>query len=618
MNLMLKDQGVDLVGASPTSKGKALTEWYVKNIANHIDKITDEGSINEGIECDGNNDLGIDFIYEKDDNSFWICQSKYLGEKTSLKKDAISDFFQIHRRIFDKDARSSANQQVQNLLPDINSKPSITFVLLINKKITARNEAEFNRLNRQVSREENAEKYQWRLVDLPKVKESYHEIHTPTEIGTVKIPILREERYIDLSDQISTNGKDYKTIVTVIDGNTLKGLYKEHKTALFNHNIRGFLGNSIDKNKTIQKTLKETPELFYLYNNGISAICKKMEISNTPKEIVCEGFSIINGAQTSCCIGDFQDTDNLKKVKVLIRITEAGNNENAKELNKNIVKYNNTQNVIRDADFRSNDTMQVMLQERFRDGQYRCKVGSKSKVLEYMPKRIKPDSAKKTISLENMARMLYSFNIAFGGRDLGQNNGEKEISPPSSDDLHPQSTVLFDDNDGGFYQKMFGRETDQIHQKKAEEFAAIAMLDIYLNDRIKEDAKKVKEDIKLHSNSEIKNLDKHEDDLLYGMVYRSRKHFLRAFGYMIRNFYSSEQQETIRKEIINGNAFKEGGFVANLYKKVARVIHSTLFHESRKGSFNFLLWDRSYSGAKSLITALNYIYRQEHEDLPKT
>ncbi|WP_425459651.1 AIPR family protein [Hankyongella ginsenosidimutans] len=81
----------------------------------------------------------------------------------------------------------------------------------------------------------------------------------------------------------------------------LAALHKLHDKALYERNIRNFLGKTTDVNRAIRDTLTEKPELFQYLNNGVTALCERIEPKNgTAKEKVFSlgGVSIVNGAQT--------------------------------------------------------------------------------------------------------------------------------------------------------------------------------------------------------------------------------------------------------------------------------------------------------------------------------
>ena len=78
-------------------------------------------------------------------------------------------------------------------------------------------------------------------------------------------------------------------------------LHKIHGKVLFEKNIRNYLGSS-DVNKAIDKTLKEAPDHLFFLNNGITAICDKIDPftkgSKDKQNFHVNGFSVVNGAQT--------------------------------------------------------------------------------------------------------------------------------------------------------------------------------------------------------------------------------------------------------------------------------------------------------------------------------
>lgn len=595
VNKILTESGQTPEQAKTAEKGRAFTEFYIKEIARYLDNITDEKLVEDGLECDRRSDIGLDFIYAKDDNDFWICQSKYVGRDGSLSEGTITAFFGLHERIFDKESRRKSNKNVQELLPPIGNNSYITFVLLTNGKASDTNREEFDRLRKKAEKDKNAENYAWRLVDLHQIKEDYlNVISSDGKYPKVSIPIPGgKEGYIDLSHKIFQEGKNYKTFVTVINGNILKDLCGRYRDSLFHHNIRGFLGTK-GKNRKIRETLETEPELFYLYNNGISATCTELNIDDSDSKgkgvkLLCKDFSIINGAQTACSIRSFSDTDNLKKVNILIRITQTEILKKSKKgLNRNIVEYNNTQNNIKDADFRSNDDVQVMLENEISRGKYLYKIGKNPGVLSYMRKRADTKgSRKKHIGIEKMARALYAFNFAFLG-------GEEQRF-----DLHPASKVLFDID--GLYTKLFGA-ADEMSKTKVKEFAAIAMLDTYLNERIKLESNAYKKGVK------DKTI---EEDNSMEMTYRSG-HFLRSFGYILRTFYP-ESKEKILKKIADGDFLEEGKFVSVLYEKVKDRISLAVTMELERDDFNFRDWQRNYKHVTVLMKGLKTLGKE----LPK-
>lgn len=158
-------------------------------------------------------------------------------------------------------------------------------------------------------------------------------------------------------------GSNWKAFQTCIKGQQLYSLYKNYLDDLFSANPRRFLG--IDRrakskiiNAGIKKTAEENPENFWAYNNGITALTHSYSIEDD--NLVCNGISIINGAQTTGSIGSLanEPSDNLY---VSIRIIECTDGDTIKA----IIDNNNKQNEMLPSDFRSNDSVQKRLRKEF-------------------------------------------------------------------------------------------------------------------------------------------------------------------------------------------------------------------------------------------------------------
>jgi hypothetical protein len=162
---------------------------------------------------------------------------------------------------------------------------------------------------------------------------------------------------------LEETGEEWTAILTTVPGDWIRELHKRHGDQLFSANYRDFLGTvtrSGNINYQIAQTAQSEPANFWVYNNGITAITHELEAGPPPR---IRGISIINGAQTTGALGEAIESAT-KGTKVLIRIVES----QSKELVDKIILYNNTQNEIKPADRRSNDSTQVRLRQDF--GEY--------------------------------------------------------------------------------------------------------------------------------------------------------------------------------------------------------------------------------------------------------
>ena len=174
--------------------------------------------------------------------------------------------------------------------------------------------------------------------------------------------IVTDEFEIPVSSHFIETGSDWSAVSTVVDGNWLADQLRKYGNDLFSANIRGYLGSrEIDANinNGIKKSANEEPSRFFVYNNGITALLidYKIDEKNVMK---FHGLSIVNGAQTTGSLANAADKLDAG-LRVPIRLVKA----QTEDVIEKIVKYNNSQNKIEAADYRSGDLTQQRLREEF-------------------------------------------------------------------------------------------------------------------------------------------------------------------------------------------------------------------------------------------------------------
>jgi hypothetical protein len=143
--------------------------------------------------------------------------------------------------------------------------------------------------------------------------------------------------------------------------------YSQHGAELFAENIRVVIPRS-DINEGILRTIREDPEAFGYYNNGITILSEDIQVGAGGLLNRETGFfrlsraSIVNGAQTVSTLGSALGTDfetNLSRAFVLVRCVEVSPN-NA-DLGSRITRFTNTQNEVSSQDFAFLDPTQHRL-----------------------------------------------------------------------------------------------------------------------------------------------------------------------------------------------------------------------------------------------------------------
>ncbi len=159
----------------------------------------------------------------------------------------------------------------------------------------------------------------------------------------------------------------WTAVLASVEASQLVALSKRYGDPLFGPNIRGFLGSrtsSRNINSQIANTALSAGSDFFVYNNGVSMITKKLSLL-PDGSVVCDGLAVINGAQT---LGSLETAStklgaSLDGVTVPIRIVSTTD----ESLIRDIVRYNNTQNPIKPWEMRVLDPIQQRLEREFKE-----------------------------------------------------------------------------------------------------------------------------------------------------------------------------------------------------------------------------------------------------------
>ncbi|KRR08452.1 AIPR family protein [Bradyrhizobium valentinum] len=162
------------------------------------------------------------------------------------------------------------------------------------------------------------------------------------------------------------NGEDWKAYQTFVPGSFIYELFDKHGADLFSANVRDYLGSretDVNINSGIKETATNSPENFWVYNNGVTALVNRLSVRKLASEklqLKMQGISIVNGAQTTGAIGSLAKAPK-KQLMVPSRFIWTTNKARVQD----IIRYNNSQNKISASDFRSTDGIQKRLKEEF-------------------------------------------------------------------------------------------------------------------------------------------------------------------------------------------------------------------------------------------------------------
>ncbi|EWS95265.1 hypothetical protein SSIG_05986 [Streptomyces filamentosus NRRL 11379] len=185
-------------------------------------------------------------------------------------------------------------------------------------------------------------------------------------LGESAAPKIDTKVQLECFGQESTPYKAMYGTMTVPD---LADLYEEHRRGLFARNIRDSLDES-DVNSKIRQTLREEPEHFWYFSNGITMLCESIQpigraLPGKVGNFQLSGVSVVNGAQTVSAIyrAFTEDTGAAQDGRVLVRLISL--EDCPPGFGDQVTTTTNTQNPIEERDFKSLDPGQITLREDF-------------------------------------------------------------------------------------------------------------------------------------------------------------------------------------------------------------------------------------------------------------
>lgn len=165
---------------------------------------------------------------------------------------------------------------------------------------------------------------------------------------------------------------DYDYALTVIPGEALRFIYEKYGARLLEANVRSFLSVTGKVNKGIKDTLKNDPERFMAYNNGIVIVADEVSLGKTPEGgpgiLWLKGMQIVNGGQTTASVyftkKKNQEVD-LSRVRVPAKVIVLKSSDSIKEeeLISDISKYANSQNSVSQSDLSANKPFHVEVEK---------------------------------------------------------------------------------------------------------------------------------------------------------------------------------------------------------------------------------------------------------------
>lgn len=204
----------------------------------------------------------------------------------------------------------------------------------------------------------------WDVARFFKINET-NSVHEPIEIEF--------EKFTDKGKglqclKVPNIDEMYDCYLAIVPGEILANLYKEFSNELLESNVRAFLGQAGKFNKGMRDTIRNKPQMFLPYNNGITATAESVETKLVDGQMVItrlNDFQIVNGGQTTASLyhtqKKYKEVD-LSKIFVQMKLTVIKDKEQKNIEVPNISRFANSQNKVSELDLSSNNPYFVQIE----------------------------------------------------------------------------------------------------------------------------------------------------------------------------------------------------------------------------------------------------------------
>lgn len=158
-----------------------------------------------------------------------------------------------------------------------------------------------------------------------------------------------------------------ESYLAIIPGQQLAAIYDKWGPRLLEANVRSFLQARGKVNQGIRNTIRDEPNMFFSYNNGLSATAETIEIERTDQGLVLESannLQIVNGGQTTASLHAARKTfpEQLAQIHVQMKLTIVPKEQSEAVVPK-ISEFANSQNKVNAADFFANHPFHIRVEE---------------------------------------------------------------------------------------------------------------------------------------------------------------------------------------------------------------------------------------------------------------
>lgn len=305
-------------------------------------------------------DYGVDAIYlDQDRDTLFLVQSK-LKKGSAFTQDEALAFCQGVKKLLDQ-LLDDFNENVQKRRLEIEGAledcSHIQLVVAhVGEMVTGHADHAIMELTEKESEEDDRLQHGYLNFDSGEIIQGLQQ-------GKA-LPKVHADLWLWNSSKVVGGKQTYIGLAALSD---LAFLHKEHGAALYEKNIRAFLGKQTEVNKSISGSLKSNPKNFFYLNNGVTLLCdlvdQKGANSSKPRKrkFKLRGASVINGAQTISSAASYiedNSAESISDAKITVTLIQE---DTQSDFGKQVTRARNHQNPVHFTNFVALDDEQERL-----------------------------------------------------------------------------------------------------------------------------------------------------------------------------------------------------------------------------------------------------------------
>ena len=376
--------------------GERFLAWYLRNIHQRT-AVEARQDI-----TDGQDDKEFDAVIVDDEKrKVFIFQGKFFTT-TSVDGGPIQEILSAWLRIQDiPSLQEAANQKLRPKLEAVaealKDEYEVVFELVTTGVLTDAARGDLESFQNKITEFEHPES-SITLVDAATIKARWDESLAQ------ELPKLKHTFALEPGRYLAVEIGGVKTVLAAVPLSECVKIPGISDGRLFRKNVRQSLGLTNKVNKGLKQTIQgDTPQYFFLFHNGITALCEKLIIDDKKHELVLDGMSVVNGCQSlTTILASSEKAKNAVNSYVLFRFYEIPQ----KDLADKISIYTNSQSAVKARDLRSNDKRVIALkrayQARYPQGFFIAKRGEQ---------RPADKLKEQTVDMVELARSLAAWHL---------------------------------------------------------------------------------------------------------------------------------------------------------------------------------------------------------------